>query len=154
MPGEWYELGIFVPDHGPISTLDPIQQASLMVFCLLKKPEAQPLITDIEEVVGGTFYWNRILTSKPTNIVEIGVSDRAPAFDQIGLPRLPGRQGPISPSLFTTDHRSEFTPLFAGNHYFFAVIVVDVSGNWDQKVIQLDTLRRNGDDRLPGSDRE
>ncbi len=141
LPGDRYELGVFTPDHGP-TTLDPLRQASLVVFCLLKKPAAQSLIMDTNELVGGTFYWNRILTSKPTNIVEIGVSERAPAFDQIGLPRLPERRGSILPSLFTTDHRSEFTPLFAGNHYFFTVIVVDVFGNWDQKVMQLDTLRR------------
>lgn len=140
-PGDRYECAVFALDHGP-NKLDPIRVASLIVFCLLKKPAAIPLIMDTNESVGGTFYWNRIVTSQPTNIVEVGVSERAPELDPFGLPRLPERQGPISPPSFTTDHRSEFTPLLAGHHFFFAAIVVDAFGNWDQRVMQLDTLKR------------
>src|SRR5690349_15208780 len=43
-PGQSYELGVFARGHGPLST-DPIRRATLVVFCVLKKPRELGLIT-------------------------------------------------------------------------------------------------------------
>src|SRR5881227_2353986 len=42
-PGQSYEAGIFDPGHGPFS-LNPIRQATLIVYGLRKKPEDRALI--------------------------------------------------------------------------------------------------------------
>ena len=148
-PGQSYELGVFDGGHGPTTT-DPLERSAVAVFCLWKKPAALGLISDENRAFGGTWYWHQTHTSVPTRIVEIGVSRMPPDIDVNGLPHFKKTDGaptvPLSAlgtgPIVGNDHKVELNPLFAGNFYFFALIVTDANGNWDVRQETFTTLRR------------
>ncbi len=142
-PGEFHEIAVFEEEHGPSSSTDPIMVTALKVFCLWKKPEVRDLITDQGRSTGGTWHRHAVATSVPTSIVTIGVSRKAPLIDPNGIPHLESADGePTSPLTVSTNHIVEIKPLFAGNNYFFTVVVADAFGNWDVRQDEFTTLRR------------
>lgn len=141
-PGQTYEVCAFREGNGPLTT-DPVRVSCLTIFCVLKKPEVRPLITDGNEAFGGTWYWRQIHTNVATNIVTIGVSRSAPTFDSNGIPHVNAPDGsPVAPLQTTNNHLVEIKPLLPGNHYFFVVMVADAFGNWDVREAQFTALRR------------
>jgi hypothetical protein len=142
-PGQFYDVAVFQSNRGPLPSADPSLVTELRVFCLWKKPEVQKLITDGNSSWGGTWYSRQLATNVPTNIVTIGVSRIAPEFDGNGIPFFKSPDGaPTAPLTTTDNHFVEIKPLFAGNDYFFAVVVADVFGNWEVLEAEFTTFRR------------
>ena len=142
-PGQFYEVAVFNSNRGPLPFIDPGLVAELKVFALWKKPENRKLITDQNSFWGGTWHLRHLHTNVPTNIVTIGVSRDAAEFDGNGIPSFKLSDGaPTAPLTTANDHFVEIKPLFAGNDYFFTVVVADVFGNWEVHEAKFTTLRR------------
>jgi hypothetical protein len=141
-PGEFYEAGVFEDGHGPLST-DPIRLAFIKVYCLWKKPEVRHFITDQNRSTGGTWHFHQVHTNVPTDIVTIGATRTAPFVDAAGIPHIKGADGgPTVPLMTSNNHLVEINPLYAGNRYFFVVVVTDNFGNWEAYQEEFTTLRR------------
>ena len=141
-PGIWYEAGIFVSGHGPLTT-DPILQSSVKVFCVWQKPVETKLITDENRGFGGTWYFHQLHTKVATDIMIIGVSRSKPVLDSNGIPQLKSPEGkPTAPLANSNDHQVEINPLLPGTHFFFAAVVTDSAGNWEVKQDEFTTFRR------------
>ncbi|MCK1546926.1 hypothetical protein IVB12_34640 [Bradyrhizobium sp. 179] len=143
VPGQSYELGVFERGHGPLS-IDPIRRATLLVFCLVKKPRERGLITDENRGFGGTWYFHQIHTRVPTSVVSFAVSRTPPVIDADGIPHPVSPEGdPSAPFIQgMMDHKADLLPLFPGNRYFFSAVVVDSRGDWEVRQDQFTTLRR------------
>lgn len=143
-PGEILDLAIFRFNLKPIDEqiVQTRAEAFLKVFCVMRVSE-RTLITDENEQTGGTFHKHQIATSENTSIARIGASRSQIMLDANGMPLLAELDGgPRIPPGFDSNHIVELVPLLAGNHYFFAAMVVDINGNWDPMLREFNTLAR------------
>ncbi|WP_210493256.1 hypothetical protein [Microvirga antarctica] len=141
-PGQKYEVGLFTQQQRP-GTGKEFRTLILTVYCLFLKPRAAALITDENRAFGGTWYAHQVATNRPTEIVMIGASRKAPLIDADGLPHPVEPDGaPTAPLGLSTNHVVEIKPLLPGNGYFAVTMVTDRFGNWDLRQWDLVTLRR------------
>lgn len=143
-PGEIFDLVIFKFDRKPL--IDRIVQtkveAFLKVHCVLRDSE-KTLIFEESQQAGGTFHIHQISTTVNTSIARIGASRSPIMLDANGMPLLAELDGgPRIPPVFDNIHTVELVPLLAGNHYFFAAMVVDLDGNWETIRREFNTLAR------------
>jgi hypothetical protein len=142
-PGDQYVARVFPALNGPL-TPDPKILASITVYGVLKRGR-KTLIRDRTEASGGTWHFDRVITSADTRLVLIGASRTPVSLDGDGIPHLVAPDGgprmplPLVPS---TDHQVELLPLLPGNRYFLAIMVTDGIGNWDIHLAEFNTLRR------------
>jgi hypothetical protein len=132
-PGDWYEVGIFDENDGPLTT-DPGPLDDLVVFWLWKEPERRALISDTNQASGGTFRFSHVHTLVPTVVALVAASRLAPTIVD-GLPVFDDdpRNGLIRSHSNTLgdDHRFELLPLVPGHLHHFAILVIDAGGNWE-----------------------
>jgi hypothetical protein len=140
-PGMIYQICIARAAEGPLSARF-VPQDFVTIFGLLTKPPETALVKEYTLDFGGTWSSHRIITQVPTTIVEIGVSRKPISLDGQGIPVLdpnlsdgspttPPLGLPPAPPTRTTNHVVEINPLLPGNDYFFTVLVMDPSGNWE-----------------------
>jgi hypothetical protein len=143
-PGDIFDIAIFRFGQTPIDEqiVQTRAEAFLKLFCVSRVSE-RTLITDENQQTGGTFHVHQIATNVNTSVARIGASRSQIMLDANGMPLMAELDGgPRIPPGFGSNHLVELVPLLAGNHYFFAAMVVDLNGNWEVMLREFNTLAR------------
>jgi hypothetical protein len=112
------------------------------IYALLQVPAPanwtlpRPTFTSI----GGTFFFQSVGTTVPTNVI-MKVGRKAPQAGPFGLEDIDSPVSTITSPLGTL-HELEATPLVPGTHYFAVVRLSDAQGNWSIIKHEFDTLKR------------
>lgn len=150
-PGQVYRVGAWRSEHGPVSRLDSVLVAPLVVVVAMRKEERTIDITP-DMGGGGTWYGGALTTLQPVVVGFSGVNLTPPEFDINHLPTIETTEHPdlVSGQSFDswppgtpkTLSRINFQPLVPGQRYWLTIVVVDEKGYWGLAADSFVTLGR------------
>lgn len=145
--GQVYEVRMYHDPTNPNTDNEPPPDAAITVMALAKTGMTN-LIGDENHTVGGTYYSQRIATTRATTFL-MQVSNLTPTPDENGIPVFPAVDPSGPDTLLSigdksrTDHFGMLVePLLAGNQFTAVILVADAHGGWEARSIAFQTLRR------------
>ena len=145
--GHVYEVRMYHDSTNPNTDNETPADAAITVMALAKTGMTN-LIGDENHTVGGTYYSQRIATTRATTFL-MQVSNLTPTPDGNGIPVFPAVD-PSGPDTLPT-HRDKsridhfgmlVEPLLAGHQFTAVILVADAHGGWEVRSIAFQTLRR------------
>ena len=139
--GDAYRVGIFRENRGPLGPRVQLL-ANLSVVAVGRRMRSDLILVE-QGQTGGTWHSHVVRTREPTRVAVVAASRSGIPIGQDDFPEPTTFEGTTTfPATLMQSHRPVTTDLLAGNDYAYLVLVATPSGEWDYRVVDFTTLRR------------